>query len=84
MLPAVDSRVFKIVGGNALLPERLLAASGATVKSSWVVDTVRPGRRALNPKTYMSLDEPNPGSLFYVPCSTSISTACALSIKIEL
>lgn len=44
MLPAVDSRVFKIVGGNALLPERLLAAAGARMKSGWVVDTVRPGR----------------------------------------
>ena len=44
MLPAVDSRIFRIRGGNALLPERLLKASGAKIKSNWVVDTVKPAK----------------------------------------
>ena len=44
MLPAVDSRIFRIRGGNALLPQRLLEASGAKIKSDWVVDTVRPAK----------------------------------------
>ena len=45
MLPAVDSRTFKVVGGNSMLPERLLAASGAHVKRGWVVDTIRPAKQ---------------------------------------
>ena len=44
MLPAVDNRIFRIRGGNARLPERLLGASGAKIKSDWVVDTVRPAK----------------------------------------
>ena len=44
MLPAVDSRIFRIRGGNARLPERLLEASGAKIKSDWVVDTIRPAK----------------------------------------
>ena len=44
MLPAVDNRIFRIRDGNALLPERLLEASGAKMKSDWVVDTVRPAK----------------------------------------
>ena len=41
MLPAVDNRIFRIREGNARLPERLLEASGAKMKSDWVVDTIR-------------------------------------------
>ena len=44
MLPAVDSRSFKIEGGNALLPERLLVAAGAHMKTDWVVDTITPAK----------------------------------------
>ncbi len=44
MLPAVDNRIFRIRGGNARLPERLLEASGAKIKSNWVVDTVKPAK----------------------------------------
>jgi hypothetical protein len=44
MLPAVDNRIFRIRDGNARLPERLLEASGAKMKSDWVVDTVRPAK----------------------------------------
>ena len=42
MLPAVDNRVFKVVGGNSNLPARLLLAARAHVKRGWVVDSVRP------------------------------------------
>lgn len=41
MLPAVDSRVFKIKGGNQLLPQRLLLKARAHVKRGWSVEEVR-------------------------------------------
>ena len=60
MLPAVDSRTFRIRGGNARLPERLLEASGAKVKSDWVVDTVRPAKHGRF-ELHASRHIPSPG-----------------------
>lgn len=41
MLPAVDSRIFKIEGGNQLLPRRLLQSAGVHLKYGWNVNEVR-------------------------------------------
>ncbi len=41
MLPATDSRIFKIAGGNQLLPESLLQAANVRLKFGWVVNEVR-------------------------------------------
>jgi hypothetical protein len=41
MLPATDARVFKIAGGNELLPRALLDAARVHLKLGWTVNEVR-------------------------------------------
>lgn len=41
MLPATDARVFKIAGGNELLPQALLDAARVHLKLGWTVNEVR-------------------------------------------
>ena len=41
MLPAMDARVFKIAGGNELLPQALLDAARVHLKLGWTVNEVR-------------------------------------------
>jgi hypothetical protein len=40
MLPATDARVFKIAGGNELLPQALLDAARVHLKLGWTVNEV--------------------------------------------
>lgn len=42
MLPATDARVFKIAGGNELLPRALLDAARVRLKYGWTVNEVPP------------------------------------------
>jgi len=44
MLPAMDSRIFKIKGGNQHLPQRLLQEAGVHMKEGWAVLEVRPAK----------------------------------------
>ena len=41
MLPATDARMFKIAGGNELLPQALLDAARAHLRVGWAVNEVR-------------------------------------------
>lgn len=41
MLPATDARVFKIAGGNELLPQALLDAARVRLRVGWTVNEVR-------------------------------------------
>lgn len=40
MLPATDARVFRITGGNELLPQALLDAARVRLKHGWTVNEV--------------------------------------------